>query len=49
VTAYRLGINTCFAVKRWAEPERWVRQAVISELRESCDCWRSSLAAHARD
>jgi D-erythrulose 1-phosphate 3-epimerase len=23
VTAYRLGINTCFAVKRWPEPERW--------------------------
>jgi D-erythrulose 1-phosphate 3-epimerase len=20
---YRLGINTCFAVKRWPEPERW--------------------------
>jgi hypothetical protein len=27
VTAYRLGINTCFAVKRWPEPQRWVRQA----------------------
>jgi D-erythrulose 1-phosphate 3-epimerase len=23
VTAYRLGINTCFAVKRWPEPARW--------------------------
>jgi len=23
VTAYRLGINTCFAVKRWPQPERW--------------------------
>lgn len=23
MTAYRLGINTCFAVKRWPEPERW--------------------------
>ncbi|HEY2789660.1 MAG TPA: TIM barrel protein [Gaiellales bacterium] len=23
VPAYRLGINTCFAVKRWPEPERW--------------------------
>ena len=20
---YRLGINTCFAVKRWPQPERW--------------------------
>jgi D-erythrulose 1-phosphate 3-epimerase len=25
VTAYRLGINTCFAVKRWPQPERWAR------------------------
>ena len=23
MTAYRLGINTCFAVKRWPQPERW--------------------------
>jgi sugar phosphate isomerase/epimerase len=23
VPVYRLGINTCFAVKRWPEPERW--------------------------
>ena len=23
MTAYRLGVNTCFAVKRWPEPERW--------------------------
>jgi hypothetical protein len=23
VTVYRLGINTCFAVKRWPQPERW--------------------------
>jgi sugar phosphate isomerase/epimerase len=23
MTAFRLGINTCFAVKRWPEPERW--------------------------
>jgi hypothetical protein len=23
VTSYRLGINTCFAVKRWPQPERW--------------------------
>jgi sugar phosphate isomerase/epimerase len=25
VTRYRLGINTCFAVKRWPQPERWAR------------------------
>jgi D-erythrulose 1-phosphate 3-epimerase len=25
VTSYRLGINTCFAVKRWPQPERWAR------------------------
>jgi D-erythrulose 1-phosphate 3-epimerase len=31
VTSYRLGINTCFAVKRWPEPERWAR-LVASEL-----------------
>jgi sugar phosphate isomerase/epimerase len=23
MTTYRLGINTCFAVKRWPQPERW--------------------------
>jgi sugar phosphate isomerase/epimerase len=23
MTTYRLGINTCFAVKRWPRPERW--------------------------
>jgi D-erythrulose 1-phosphate 3-epimerase len=23
MTAFRLGINTCFAVKRWPEPEQW--------------------------
>jgi D-erythrulose 1-phosphate 3-epimerase len=23
MTAYRLGINTCFAVKRWPQPRRW--------------------------
>ena len=23
MTSYRLGINTCFAVKRWPQPERW--------------------------
>ncbi len=25
MTSYRLGINTCFAVKRWPRPERWAR------------------------
>lgn len=25
MTPYRLGINTCFAVKRWPQPERWGR------------------------
>ena len=25
MTGYRLGINTCFAVKRWPQPERWAR------------------------
>jgi sugar phosphate isomerase/epimerase len=28
---YTLGINTCFAVKRWPEPERWA-QIVAGEL-----------------
>ena len=23
MTVFRLGINTCFAVKRWPEPEQW--------------------------
>jgi sugar phosphate isomerase/epimerase len=31
VTAYRLGINTCFAVKRWPEPPRWA-EIVAGEL-----------------
>ena len=31
MTSYRLGINTCFAVKRWPEPERWAR-LVAGEL-----------------
>jgi sugar phosphate isomerase/epimerase len=30
-----LGINTCFAVKRWPEPEQWVR-IVKHELRLDC-------------
>ena len=25
MTSYQLGINTCFAVKRWPRPERWAR------------------------
>ena len=25
MTTYRLGINTCFAVKRWPQPEGWAR------------------------
>ena len=25
MTTYQLGINTCFAVKRWPQPERWGR------------------------
>ena len=27
MTSYRLGINTCFAVKRWPRPEEWARIA----------------------
>ncbi len=30
MTTFRLGINTCFAVKRWPEPEDWI--AVVHEL-----------------
>ena len=29
MTAFTLGINTCFAVKRWPEPEEWAR--VVAE------------------
>jgi D-erythrulose 1-phosphate 3-epimerase len=25
LTSYQLGINTCFAVKRWPQPEHWAR------------------------
>jgi D-erythrulose 1-phosphate 3-epimerase len=25
MTSYRLGVSTCFAVKRWPQPERWAR------------------------
>lgn len=35
-----LGINTCFAVKRWPEPEQWVR-IVTDEL--GLDCCQFSL------
>jgi HAD superfamily hydrolase (TIGR01509 family) len=31
MTTYRLGINTCFAVKRWPQPGRWA-QLVRDEL-----------------
>jgi D-erythrulose 1-phosphate 3-epimerase len=31
MTTYRLGINTCFAVKRWPQPEHWAR-LVADEL-----------------
>ena len=31
MTRYRLGINTCFAVKRWPEPARWA-EITRSEL-----------------
>src|SRR4029077_12432838 len=30
MTTFRLGINTCFAVKRWPDPESWV--AVVRDL-----------------
>ena len=30
MTTFRLGINTCFAVKRWPDPESWL--AVVSDL-----------------
>ena len=36
----RLGINTCFAVKRWPEPERWagiVRQLGLRVVQHSLD------------
>lgn len=29
MTEFRLGINNCFAVKRWPEPERWA--AIVRE------------------
>jgi D-erythrulose 1-phosphate 3-epimerase len=39
VPAYELGINTCFAVKRWPEPDRWaeiVRDRLGLELVQHC-------------
>ena len=30
MATYRLGINTCFAVKRWPQPERWA--ALVRDL-----------------
>jgi sugar phosphate isomerase/epimerase len=40
MTNLHLGINTCFAVKRWPEPEQWVR-IVTDEL--GLDCCQFSL------
>src|SRR5258706_18230 len=34
-----LGINTCFAVKRWPEPEQWL-DIVREELGWNCSCLR---------
>ena len=39
MTTYRLGINTCFAVKRWPRPERWaalVRDELGLDLVQHC-------------
>src|SRR5436190_24332132 len=39
VNTYRLGINTCFAVKRWPQPERWatlVRDELGLDLVQHC-------------
>ena len=39
MTTYRLGINTCFAVKRWPQPERWaalVRDELGLDLVQHC-------------
>jgi len=33
LSSYRLGINTCFAVKRWPEPERWAEIVRSSGVR----------------
>jgi D-erythrulose 1-phosphate 3-epimerase len=40
MSRYRLGINTCFAVKRWPEPERWI--AIVRD-RLSLDLVQHSL------
>ena len=50
MTVYRLGINTCFAVKRWPQPERWaalVRDELGLDLVQSARYWRDGLARHA--
>src|SRR5258708_13505059 len=39
MTTFRLGINTCFAVKRWARPSDWaaiVRDELGLELVQHC-------------
>jgi sugar phosphate isomerase/epimerase len=39
MTTFRLGINSCFAVKRWPEPERWasvVRDQLGLEVVQHC-------------
>jgi D-erythrulose 1-phosphate 3-epimerase len=58
MTAYRLGINTCFAVKRWPRPEEWAHIAVgelgLDLVQHSLDlvdldAGDSALAAQAAD
>jgi sugar phosphate isomerase/epimerase len=57
MTAYRLGINTCFAVKRWPRPEEWARIAAdelgLDLVQHSLDLVDldagSALAAQAAD
>jgi sugar phosphate isomerase/epimerase len=39
VTTFRLGVNNCFAVKRWPEPERWanlVRDRLGLDIVQHC-------------
>jgi D-erythrulose 1-phosphate 3-epimerase len=39
VTIFRLGVNNCFAVKRWPEPERWahiVRERLGLDIVQHC-------------
>lgn len=58
MTAYRLGINNCFAVKRWPRPEEWARIAAdelgLDLVQHSLDLVNldagdSALAAQAAD